>query len=141
MKKLLIHIHLSPTQLRWCLGTILAINLLVLAGTWAANALHVKGYGVSTALRLLDLATENTIVTWYSSMLLLSVAIMSAVCFSADWQRFHDWRNRYLSYGWLVFSMIFVTLSLDEIGSFHETIGDTKAFNSFSSYSGWAFFI
>lgn len=140
MKKLLIHIRLSPTQLRWCLGSILAINLLVLAGTWAANALHVKGYGLSTALRLLDLAMENTIVTWYSSMLLLSVAIMSAVCFSADWQRFHDWRDRYLSGGWLVFSMIFVTLSFDEIGSFHETIGDTRAFNIFDGYSGWALF-
>ena len=87
MKKLLIHIRLSLAQLRWCLGAILAANLLVLAGTWAAHALHVKSYGLKTALRLLDLARENTIATWYSSMLLLSVAVMSAVCFSADWQR------------------------------------------------------
>ena len=87
MKKLLIHIRLSLAQLRWCLGAILAANLLVLAGTWAAHALHVKSYGFKMALRLLDLARENTIATWYSSMLLLSVAVMSAVCFSADWQR------------------------------------------------------
>lgn len=140
MKKLLVHIRLSPAQLRWCLVAILAANLLVLAGTWAAHALHVKAYSFKTALRLLDLARENTITTWYSSMLLLSVAIMSAVCFSADWQRFHRWRDKYLSGGWLLFSMIFVTLSFDEIGSFHETIGDTKAFNSFGGYSGWALF-
>ena len=140
MKMLLIHIRLSLSQLRWCLGLMLILNVLALAGTWIAHTLHVTGYGVKAALQLLDLERENTVVTWYSSMLLLLVAIMSVVCFRTDWQRFHHWRDRTLSYGWLVLSMVFVTLSLDEIGSFHETIGDTAAFNSFGSFSGWAVF-
>ena len=140
MKKLSVNICLSPKQIRLGLGIILAANLLVLSGTWAAHVIQIKSYNRQSAIQLLNLANENTFATWYSSMLLLSVALMSAVCFKADWQRFEHWRDRYLSYGWLVFSMIFVTLSFDEIGSFHETIGDTAALNIFDSYSGWALF-
>ncbi|MFD3002463.1 hypothetical protein ACFS7Z_18975 [Pontibacter toksunensis] len=140
MKKFLFIIRLSRNQLWLCLGAMLVLNLLVLAGTWVARTLQVTDHGLRSGLRLLDLANENTIATWYSSMLLLSVALMSAICFRADWQRFQHWREKYLSYGWLLFCMIFVTLSLDEVGSFHETIGNTAAFKVFDSNSGWMLF-
>ncbi|MCJ8165338.1 hypothetical protein MKJ04_10825 [Pontibacter sp. E15-1] len=137
MQERILTLRLSIATLRFYLGVLLVTNLAVLLGTWAAHTLPEQRYSIRMVLHLLNLAKENTVATWYSSMLLLSVALMSVVCFLADWQRFSQWRERVLSYGWLGFSLIFTVLSFDEIGSFHETIGDTEVMNTFGSNTGW----
>jgi len=65
------------------------------------------------------LATENVLAAWYSSMLLLSVAIACLFAFLVDSRQRLGWMRN----GWLLVAAAFVTLSLDEIGSFHERIG------------------
>ncbi len=37
--------------------------------------------------------------------------------------------NKYINAGWLILSLIFFTLSFDEMGSFHEYIGGTAFLN------------
>jgi hypothetical protein len=65
------------------------------------------------------LATENVIAVWYSSMLLLSVAALSAAAWMVDNRR----REGILRHGWLGFAAIFTLLSMDELGSLHERVG------------------
>ncbi|WP_108212699.1 hypothetical protein [Pontibacter mucosus] len=109
----------------------------MLAGTWVAQLSETDH---KTMLHLLNLAKENTIATWYSSKLLLLTSAISAVCFMADRQRAGSLREKTLSYGWVFFSIVFLLLSLDEIGSYHETIGDASVFNLFGKQTGWTVF-
>jgi hypothetical protein len=146
MKKLLVKVHLSSQRLLTVLTAIVFLNLSMLGGTWFFTIYFREylsgnwnaGSGVKYFLVQFNLATENVTAAWYSSMLLLLIAVMSALCFIADCQRFHDWRDRCLSYGWLMFTLIFTMLSLDEIGSLHENIGMLTALNPFGNYAlGW----
>ncbi|HEY0871826.1 MAG TPA: hypothetical protein VGD94_00025 [Vicinamibacterales bacterium] len=65
------------------------------------------------------LSTENVIAVWYSSMLLLGVAALSAAAWTVDTRR-HEGPLRH---GWLGFVAVFTLLSLDELGSIHERVG------------------
>ncbi|GGK56466.1 hypothetical protein ACD591_14830 [Rufibacter glacialis] len=87
-----------------------------------------------------NLAVENVFATWYSSILLLMVSCMCLVCFATDRIRLPQWRDQILSYGWLGLSLIFAALSFDEIGSFHETMGDFFASSGISTAAGWNLF-
>ena len=75
---------------------------------------------VSKTLFQLQLQTENTVAVWYSSMLLLLVAVGCVVCFCAD--RGDVGIRQRLRYGWLVLALIFAALSLDELGTLHERV-------------------
>ena len=66
------------------------------------------------------LGTENVLAAWYSSMLLMTVALLALGAFLVDRHRRH---SRLLHYGWLLFATTFVVLSFDELASFHERIG------------------
>jgi hypothetical protein len=150
MEKLIVKVHLSSQRLLTVLTAIVLLNLCMLGGTWLFSIYFREdlsgnweaGSAVKYLLVQFNLAGENVTAVWYSSMLLLLIAVMSALCFIADWQRFHDWRDRYLSYGWLLFTLIFTMLSLDEIGSLHENIGMLTALNPFGDYAlGWVFLL
>lgn len=65
------------------------------------------------------LATENVLAVWYSSMLLLLVALATACAWAVDRRK----GVGALRHGWLVFAAAFALLSLDEIGSLHERTG------------------
>lgn len=77
-----------------------------------------------------NLAWENTGAAWYSSMLLLLVAIVSMLCFIKEAYQVSNKKPSFLSYGWLVFGLIFLTLSLDEIGSIHENVDQIAFFKA-----------
>ncbi len=129
MKKTFVRIQLSACQIAILLSTFLLMNLLVLGGTWAAaNYFQAHGWnGPSTVERnvmyQMDLALENVAATWYSSMLLLTTAVAMFICFLADRQNAPGRRQLFFSYGWLVFALVFATLSFDEMGSIHEYFG------------------
>lgn len=108
-----------------------AINLVFTAGTalfihfWAVR----ESYGrrgrvlIDYVLLQFHLATENVVASWYSSMLLLTVALAAAVAFSLDRRHERSWIERLLGLGWLLVAAAFAGLSLDEIGSLHERLG------------------
>ncbi len=145
MHKTLLHIALSTRQLATLLGLLFLMNLFVLAGTWAAT-LYFNQHGwsgnpslVKNVLFQLNLALENVAATWYASMLLLTTAVMAGICFLADRQEGTGRRQRFFSYGWLVFCGVFALLSFDEMGSVHEYFGK-DAYNEqadgFTRYAG-----
>jgi hypothetical protein len=81
-----------------------------------------------------NLATENVVASWYSSMLLLLAALMAALCFGAD----RAGGRKKLAGGWLIVSAVFLLLSFDEMGSLHERIGMLKILNpSGGGALGW----
>ena len=73
-----------------------------------------------------NLATENVIASWYSSMLLLLASLMAGLCFGVD----RASGRKKLAGGWLIVSALFLLLSFDEMGSLHERIGMLSFLNS-----------
>ena len=51
-------------------------------------------------------------------------------------------KGRIINFGWIVMGGIFILLSFDEMGSFHEMIGSTTLFKKVghSEMGGWYFF-
>jgi hypothetical protein len=84
-----------------------------------------------------NLAYEKTVATWYSSMPILLVSLAAFLCFITDRKRFQSGREGFLACGWLFVALLFLGLSLDEIGSLHERVGemDISPFRTWSI--GW----
>lgn len=117
-------IRLDLTHSRRLYIALISANVLLTCTTALFIALwaHMDELGLWTrravAYLLVQghLATENVVAAWYSSMLLLGVAVLAFVAFSADGRR----GRSSLRYGWLCLAAAFVVLSFDEIGSIHE---------------------
>jgi hypothetical protein len=106
--------------------------LFFLGGTWGFYAYLAalsgewdQGSSVKYLLLHLNLGRENVLAAWYSSFLCLSAAFGAVFCFLADRKVPHlSPSTRALSYGWLAVIALFALLSLDEMGSLHERVGE-----------------
>jgi hypothetical protein len=67
-----------------------------------------------------SLGAENNLGAWYSSFLLLAVSLAWLICFLLD---VLPGQHRAWRFGWLILALLFLALSLDEAGSFHERLG------------------
>jgi hypothetical protein len=67
----------------------------------------------------MNLASEQNLASWFSSMLLAMIALLAATCFLLDRK---ESEHRWLAYGWALMALIFVALSFDELGSLHERL-------------------
>jgi hypothetical protein len=98
---------------------VIAVLLITLAGLAARFALYIGGEAkFLDPLRLFDVGEERSIPTWFESVLFLLCSILLAVIAIAKRQR----NDRY-SLHWGVLSIILLLLSLDEVASIHEAIG------------------
>jgi hypothetical protein len=98
---------------------IIAVLLITLAGLAARFALYMWGeVEFLQPLRLFDVGEERSIPTWFESILFLLCSMLLAVIAAAKKQR----NDRY-SLHWGVLSIILLLLSLDEVASIHEAIG------------------
>ena len=141
-------ITISAWGIKRILGAVIFLNISMLIGS-AGFHFHYYDYlggrwenvnYLSHILLQFSLHAENTIATWYSSMLLLGVSIMSFFCFHIQFKGAKLKSDKRLSYGWLFFLAIFALLSFDEVGSMHERIGSLTVLNPFSDYPlGWIF--
>lgn len=120
---------------------LLFLNIFLLLGTALSNELRSvqKSPASKFILNQFNLAFENVVGAWYSSMLLLLVAIAALLCFFIDRQQKKSNFSGALDFSWLLFCLIFLTLSLDEMGSFHELIGESTLFRKigFGEGAGW----
>lgn len=139
-------IRLLPHHIYKILTAIFILNIIMLLGTWAFHYYYYElltgsweeASGIKHILKEFSLATENTIATWYSSMLFFAVAIMCAFCFIAQKKMLFRKRDKSLSYGWIMFFLIFAILSFDEMSSMHERLGDISTLNPLGDYPlGW----
>jgi hypothetical protein len=83
------------------------------SGDWASVPLAYK------VMNQLNLASEDVVAAWFSSMLLAGIAWLAIICFLRDGQA--KPRSR-LRFGWVVIALGFVALSFDELGSAHERL-------------------
>jgi len=120
------------------LKLVVIVNILLLIGTWlsANQVLFPDVITLQWYLSEFNFAKENVIAAWYSSMLFFLTGIVAALCFWADMQRAGTGKMKWLNYGWLVMAGIFVTLSFDEMGSFHEMISHTGMFKKAGGGNG-----
>ena len=110
--------HIATT-----IAVLAAVNLIILLAMY----LHRTGalgsdWRVDMVAGEFNLAGENKFSVWYSSMLLLLVSLGALGCFALELQQRQEMRERVLSYGWALVALLFVGLSLDELGSIHERI-------------------
>jgi hypothetical protein len=98
---------------------VLAVLFITLAGLAARFALYMWGdVEFLQPLRIFDVGEERSIPTWFESLQFLLCSILLAVVAVAKKQR----NDRY-SLHWSVLSIILLLLSLDEVASIHEAIG------------------
>jgi len=71
-------------------------------------------------------------------MLIAMASVASLLCFTLDYISAISNKEKLLSFGWLVFAFIFILLSLDEIGSVHEMLGQLFYLNrAKDEKAGW----
>lgn len=130
--------YFSSSLIRSILSGVILLNIFFLFGTWLHNSLLLTNtwYVIPRLVAILNLAAENNAAAWYSSMLLFVVAIAALFCFINDFQNLKRFQDRILSLGWIILTMIFIVLSFDEMGSFHEIIGETALFKKMGSSHG-----
>lgn len=134
----------SPRTRRFFL-TLSLINLFLTGTTASFITLWARKDELSPGLRTFTrhvlvqghLATENVVAAWYSSMLMLLIAVAALVAFAADRRR----GSGALGYGWVLFAAVFGVLSLDEIGSFHERVGMLTPALTAGKSLGWAYLL
>src|ERR671916_1852867 len=98
---------------------IIAVLFITLAGLAARVAMYIWGdVKFLEPLRIFDVGEERSIPTWFESIQFLLCSILLAVVAVAKKQR----NDRYILH-WSVLSIILLLLSLDEVASIHEAIG------------------
>lgn len=109
------HRTTEKRQLAWW-HLVLPINLILIAATAFSSANPTDPSLPGKIAKQLDLNVELNLATWWSSATLLVIALLAYEMFSTvrDKTRF----------AWLVLAGVFAILSLDEIGGFHERIGE-----------------
>lgn len=68
-------------------------------------------------LRHFALDAERNLGAWYSSALM----VLISVCTFLNWQTVKH-RSEFTSYSWLLISVVFFLMSIDETAGFHETV-------------------
>src|SRR5215204_3785238 len=98
---------------------IIAVLVISLVSFVARVAMYMWGVeGYLQPLRIFDVGQERSIPTWFESVLFLLCSMLLAVVTVAKRRR----NDRY-SLHWGVLSIILLLLSLDEVASIHEAIG------------------
>jgi hypothetical protein len=98
---------------------IIAVLLITLVSFFARVAMYVWGTeGYLQPLRIVDVSEERSIPAWFESLQFLLCSILLAVIAVAKRRR----NDRY-SLHWSFLSIILLLLSLDEVASIHEAIG------------------
>ncbi|WP_132055796.1 hypothetical protein [Pseudocnuella soli] len=136
------NVQVPAYRVRQCLWVLLVVALFFLAGT-SFHHLYFNSFPYNWQQMLvsqMSLAIENVAAAWFSSMLLLIAGLLSLGAYRSDVQQFGGGWQRVVSVGWLFMAAIFFLLSFDEMGSVHETIGDTSVFATLSNGSGWFLF-
>src|ERR687889_743806 len=112
---------------------VIAVLLITLVSFVARVAMYMWGVeGYLQPLRIFDVGEERSIPTWFESILFLLCSLLLAVVTVAKRQR----NDRY-SLHWGVLSIILLLLSLDEVASIHEAIGQQseRLLNSITGFT------
>lgn len=132
-------------QIRWVSRVSLVNLTLIIFFLAATSCVHLietskgndsifsRNATASYLLSLFNLSSENTLASWFSSMLLLQTAIIVLLCYWLD-RSFGD--QSIYKFGWGFISLFFFALSLDELGSIHENAGELSGLDVVGD-GGW----
>jgi hypothetical protein len=81
----------------------------------------ITDQGLAYLLGLFALSHENSVATWYSSMLLFCTGMAALFCYWST--KAKPQRASIFSHGWIVIACLFFLMSFDEMGSLHENLG------------------
>lgn len=110
-------------RLRRYLRTLAGLSLFVLAVPMAVWQLTWLPESVrDQARRIFSVGLENNIGAWWSGSLLFLAAVHAL----DGYRRYRDAGVAKLAYAWLVMACVIIALSLDEIGSLHERVGQHR---------------
>ena len=127
-------IQINLRSLRAILILSALLSVIILGLTYAVHRLYhantVKNEFLLYVMSLFNLSSENTIASWFGSMLLCLTGLFAVLCFSVDGSPATEKRSLIFSRGWLVISATFMLMSLDEMGSVHENLGALSIFDS-----------
>jgi len=84
---------------------------------WNAGVQNLVTGGLRT---FMDLSSDESIPTWYASLILLLIALASLVIGIVERQAPAPRKHRYF---WFVIATVFLLLSIDEVARIHETAG------------------
>jgi hypothetical protein len=153
----MIRLDLSRPARKRVAALIVALNLIFIGGMaaflyyWPSREYFgPRGrWAMDHVLVQFHLGAENVVAAWYSSMLLLLVALACLAAYALDGKSLPEETGTVpvsvlfaenaaktgkvpvfrLRQGWLLLAAAFAGLSLDEIGSLHERIGMVVALN------------
>ena len=146
MPALILRLTLGGDALRRLFLALLGLNVFLALGTavfiiaWAQREQYqpLELSFLRYVLVQVHLATENVLAAWYSSMLLLAVALAALIAYTLPRRADIPASPRWLREAWLVVAAVFVVLSFDEIGSMHERIGVAVTFGRPEGW-GWVY--
>jgi hypothetical protein len=81
----------------------------------------ITDQGLAYLLGLFALSHENSVATWYSSILLFCTGMAALLCYWSTKAKPH--RTSFFSHGWIFIACLFFLMSFDEMGSLHENLG------------------
>lgn len=131
-------ITLNTRTLRGIIPITIAFSILMLILTNVVHRIfHAKLIGHDGLLYitgLFNLSAENTIASWFSSMLLLSAGMFALLCHWYCPAESHI-KKGFFDHGWILMAILFVAMSLDEMGSIHENLGRLQFLDIFKDGS------
>lgn len=141
--KPLFTIKIAVNYIYWMVYGIFGLNLLFLGGTWLCKSELLANTKPSIQLLFVqfNLLEENVVASWYSSMLYFLIGIIAFFCYLTDAQNVYRRYEKVLNAFWILISIIFFLLSFDEMGSFHEVIGETDFLKSIGNGNDTGWFI
>jgi hypothetical protein len=130
-------ISLVPKKIVYTLSF---VGLVLIGASLAGDiARYSFGYQVGFYPALFDIGLDNNIPTWYQSFLLLFAAFFLGIIAFVKW-KMHQFSSR----AWLMLSLIFLGLSIDEVACIHERAGyllrKVPSFSGLSSLSGFLYY-
>lgn len=138
------NIKIAVINVYYVLYCIFGVNLIFLGGTWLSKSgiLANTSFSVQFIVVQFNLLEENVLASWYSSMLYFVTGIVAFFCYLIDGQKSNHWIEKGLNTFWLVVSIIFFLLSFDEMGTFHEVIGEASFMKNIGrgNDNGWYVF-
>lgn len=114
------HVHYTATLSRGTIVSWVRIAAISVIALGLIREFYVYSFGENTffqEMRQFDLDDEANIPTWFSSMLMFMISILSLFIF----QNYRD-RDRMMRWGWCGLSVAFLALSIEEAAGFHEAL-------------------
>ncbi len=126
-----LRINLPRRKIQLILIALFIINIsMLISSSWSIYHYYAllkqdwsSGSDIKNIFILFNIGVENTIATWYASMIFMQIGLILLIIFLYKKKSTMSPAQRKTVWGWLILSIFFIGLSADELGSIHERVG------------------